>query len=769
MKARAASLGFLNNKIYKRYFFAAASAIGAFLVLATLAPYFFSSEYVKSKIIQSMGEITTHDMKINGDVELQGLPYPNIRIHDVALSSPRNFRDMGPLLKSESIDIELDFFSILIGSVQPKAIILNNPYIQLHINKNGEKNWAIHKPKNDKTNDVDPDNQERREKQSADEYVNDALSSIPASILYSVIEVRGGTIEYSTHDAESVFQITDYNQVLTLQGPDDELFFEGSGFWNDIKSNWSITFSSMRYLLSKNRTKIQGKFYNKLGSLNTKGFYENGAYRGNLNFSAPSIRKLSGWMLSNNPLEGLPSKLGISVDTSQIECARLTCAVANANFKIDKIQGLTSFSWNYGADIPVFDVEIAASRVNLTPILTYYLENKKFEDFEDLMLDADGNIVSDQPAYDPFLATDNTDNTKETKEGWSVEPFDLSYLSGVDANIKISIKESFKIGNLEFNKGQFAAKLQDGYLSVQLSDTLLYKGTTTVRMNIDTKGAPIGWQLFANIGSIDSVQLLGYLLDLRFLQGTSTLQANLTSQGDNVNTIINNLQGTGLLLVNDGRIKGINLPNMFRNADNAFIKNNRAITEFNAVQLTFDIDKGVINNKDMVIKTNIFEAKGAGILDLPKFVFDYRLTPTAVNKPESKGQNKTFFMFPVTIKGDIYKPDFAPATNNKISSSELETTKASTLSKNPPENNLSNTKNAKKPLNDNKASPANQSKTKNNLDTPVTFTINKPGETQQKLLNMQRVIEWQKKQNEINNLNKAVKKNNTNTTASPNE
>jgi AsmA protein len=568
MKSLKVLYGSLKARIRKTYVLVAAAAVGAFLLLGILVPYFISGEEVKSKIISHVNQFSTHRLEINGSVEIEGFPFPKMQLTDVTLFSPNKFGDIAPLLAADTVEVDLSFLSMITGSVEPTSITINNPAINLYVNEDGEENWTID---NSQSNLRINNKQDEGKKRGANSYVDDMLNSIPLGLLYSDIVIKNGTVQYDNHKTGSLLVIEEYQQLLSMDGLDNEMSVVGSGLWNGEKSEWNVMFSSIRYLLSKHRTKVNAKIYNSLAAFNSKGHIENGIYKGNMILTVPSVRKMAHWIKQESFLQGFPSKVGLNINGNQLECAQSSCSVANANFKIEKIQGTTSFTWRYGSKIPFLDLELNTNKANLTPLLLHYMEHKKFEEESDA-IEAFNETLANE-FNDPLVEIDSPKNTAPAEKGWSSEPFNWSYLSDINANIKIGIKESLKLGKLEFGRAQFSVKLQDGYLSAQIANAEIYKGNANIRLKLDSKATPATWNLSTNINAMDALQLLSYFTEFRFLQGLGTLHADVASQGNSMHEVVRNLQGNGLMLVNDGRIKGVNLASMFRSNDEKLLLN----------------------------------------------------------------------------------------------------------------------------------------------------------------------------------------------------
>jgi AsmA protein len=120
----------------------------------------------------------------------------------------------------------------------------------------------------------------------------------------------------------------------------------------------------------------------------------------------------------------------------------------------------------------------------------------------------------------------------------------------------------------------------------------------------------------------------------------------------------------------NGAIKGINLAAMLRNAESAFLDSGAGKTQqtdFSELTGTYTITNGILKNTDLHMQSPLFRVEGAGTVDLPKQMVDYKLTPKAVASAEGQGGQASMsgVAVPVIIQGRFdnlsYKPDLTAA------------------------------------------------------------------------------------------------------------
>ena len=87
----------------------------------------------------------------------------------------------------------------------------------------------------------------------------------------------------------------------------------------------------------------------------------------------------------------------------------------------------------------------------------------------------------------------------------------------------------------------------------------------------------------------------------------------------------------------------------------------RAKTDFAEFSGSFDIQRGVVRNRDLLAKSPVLRVGGAGSIDLPREVIDYRLDVKLTGSLEGQGgrdmDELEGYLIPVTLSGSLAHPD----------------------------------------------------------------------------------------------------------------
>jgi AsmA protein len=119
------------------------------------------------------------------------------------------------------------------------------------------------------------------------------------------------------------------------------------------------------------------------------------------------------------------------------------------------------------------------------------------------------------------------------------------------------------------------------------------------------------------------------------LAGLANINSKYATQGSDRTSMIKNLQGQGQLHLNNGAIKGINLSYWIA-LGKALLKHDEKPTAsgpdtpFSTFSASFTIDKGILVNNDLTIRSGRFNINGKGSIDLPQQQIAYELQAQAV-------------------------------------------------------------------------------------------------------------------------------------------
>ena len=115
-------------------------------VVVLSVPFFIDWNSYKSKIEDSFFELTGLHLSIDGDVNLQILPYPSVSAGALSISNPEySSKHDGAFLTIGRIDLSMAYEPLLMGQVEFNKLNLFAPKLILQKNADGLMNWQTDK------------------------------------------------------------------------------------------------------------------------------------------------------------------------------------------------------------------------------------------------------------------------------------------------------------------------------------------------------------------------------------------------------------------------------------------------------------------------------------------------------------------------------------------------------------------------------------------------------------------------------------------------
>lgn len=202
----------------------------------------------------------------------------------------------------------------------------------------------------------------------------------------------------------------------------------------------------------------------------------------------------------------------------------------------------------------------------------------------------------------------------------------------------------------------------------------LYQGQANASAQIDLSQNTPHYKLSGKLKDIQAEPLLTDIIGTKRISGLAHATLDLTTKGNDTNTLTQALSGTVSFNFKDGLLEGISIPNLIDWATAVFKKqgpprqNNTAnSTAFGDITGTATINEGILNNRDFDFTSPYYHITGQGAIDLHDQKIDYRLQAEildlADNKILSQMQKALGGNIPLIISGDLaaleVKPDLS--------------------------------------------------------------------------------------------------------------
>ena len=256
--------------------------------------------------------------------------------------------------------------------------------------------------------------------------------------------------------------------------------------------------------------------------------------------------------------------------------------------------------------------------------------------------------------------------------GWSRAPIDLSGLSAFDADLTLSAR-AIAFDAVEIGPSRLDVTIAGGKLTADLGELTLYGGTGQGRLTVDGGGAVPELSGSFRIGGVNAHPFLSALAGFDWLQGKLALESDLVARGTSMFEIVSSLAGTARFDFADGAIRGINIPRMVRGltVDTllGWSENPSQKTDFSALGAGFEIARGIATSDDLALVGPLVRMTGAGRIDMPEKLLDWRLEPRVVPTldgappvPLGKGETRDLqgLGVPVIVRGSWDRPQIYP-------------------------------------------------------------------------------------------------------------
>lgn len=575
-------------------------------------PYFVDANRYKPFIIDAAKRATGRDVAIDGPITLSLFPDIGLGVSKVTLSNLPG--EKTPMASVSEMQLEVALMPLLQGgNVKVTKFVLQDPQIYLLVNAAGEKNWQFKLPS-----------------KRAEKVVNDSPAA-PASIgMIHDVTIKNGTFKYSDKQKKKDIVLEKVNASLALSGSSEPLTLKGSAQWNGKATDVEVKVDNITELFAEPGSKCAMKLSSDVLAASYKGQFslaKKTSGSGEFEAHSPDVKGLIAWM--GNTAAEKSTKQSFDIKTTTVLNDK-KLDLTSLLLTLDKFSAKGAIVVNLAGEVPFLQGNLAAEDVDLEP---YFAASAEEANKGDALQDASSD--------------------------WSTDPINVNALRSVNADISITAK-SFSIPKLHLGNMAGKVAVQQGRMTVTLNEAGFYGGILTGSLMVDGSGnVPVIKKKFFLKG-VDAEKFFGDTFKFKKISGKLDASGDVSAAGKSQKALVSNLNGTGKFSLEEGKIRGIDLISMVRNVTTSFKAGDSGqATEFSSVNGSVVITEGIVRNDDLLIKSALFAAQGAGNADIPRKYLDYRLTPKF-------GANAKGLAVPVVIKGPFSHLVFAPDVGNIV-------------------------------------------------------------------------------------------------------
>ncbi len=569
----------------------------ALAVLALVGLLLVPAERIARIATDRIEEATGRAVTLTGDLRPTLWPALGVSTGPVTLANAP-WSDEGPLLRAEALSIGVDLVALLGGEIRIKMVEAVAPEVLLEIASNGRGNWEMGPA-------------------SASATAAGAAAPIPAFAV-DMARLTRAKVTLIDRAAGSRQVLERVEARLSLPRFDGRATLQLEAAMTGQPLSLTARVDNFAAFLGRGAVPValQARLgEGEIGFDGRAGLVPLAA-GGQLTADLPEVAALL--RLLGQPDPDLPEGLG--------RAARLTAAVTlSGEGRVTLREAALQLDGNRvnGAA----DLVLGGARPKLTAQLTAGA--------------LDLSALTGDTAAAPAPASD-------APAGWSRDPIDVSALQAIDAEIALTA-DSIDLGISRLGPTRLLTRLDAGRAVTEIRELSAYDGRLAGSLVVNSRG---GLSVRADLAGagLDLQPLLRDLAGWDRLQTKGELRLSLLGIGNDLQTLVDSLEGSGEIRFGQGALHGLDLVGMIRNLDPSFTGAGRR-TIFDSIAASFDVAGGVLRNDNLTFVSPLLKATGRGTVGLGAQDMAYTLTPLLL-----QGTDGTGLQVPVSLSGGWNDP-----------------------------------------------------------------------------------------------------------------
>ncbi|WP_290637876.1 AsmA family protein [Aquisalimonas sp.] len=661
-------------RIIKWLLVALAAFAGLVALLVAALMLFFDPNDYREDIERLVEEQTGQELVIEGEIGLSFFPWLGLDLGRTRLENREEFGDE-PFVSIENAGVAVRILPLFRREVVLDTIRLDGLRANLIVSEAGNANWELDLPE-------DPD--EPAETPVPDEDAPDEVPAERDGLPFTVGTIQGVQITdlhvtYEDRQTGARHEAGPVNVTLGELRLDDDVTLE---------ADWAVSLDEDTRLsgdlngLLRVSSDFQRFRAEVLGlNLNTEA---EGLPDGGLDASLRALLtadlEADSAQLSDLVLETAGLRLNASADVASLtgeptvngrfdipetDLRAVLARLGQDDFEPADDDALRRFSLNgaFRAD---------ADRAELTELLvalddTELSGTASVADFDDPMVRFDfagtrfnADRYLPEGADEPGAGGTAVADADEDAEGAEIplEPLRALNLEG-QFTLEELIVAGFELAdiNIEVNAA-------DGRIRIHPLTANLYDGTYAGDIRLDATGDELLVRVDERMEGVQAQPIVQQFLGRDLLRGTANMRLQGETRGNEPMELVRELIAQVDLSFSEGSIMGINLEQTARNAvarlrDESTDDTEAPRTAFQDVDAQLSIDRGVVRNDDLRIRSEVFDIRGVGEAHVFDLTVDYLLETELVGGSGSEMEWLRGVTLPVRFDGSLLSPDIS--------------------------------------------------------------------------------------------------------------
>lgn len=636
-----------------------------------LLSYSFPSDIVRDHLVAAVKARTGRDLIIAGPATFSAVPSARVRLNDVELSPPPGMQTPATV-KMKTLDVSVALWPLLWREVVVESIVLNEPVIDLTVDRDGRKSWDFSRPRASLTapvklaqakspvaNDGQPD--------PGPSQPRDDSKFRPVSL--HDLTIVNGALHYADRRRNLTRDATAVNAHLSLKSLEHPAEATGDLIYRGEPVTFTAEVGTIEAALDRKPARVTLKIAARPIAVAYEGsavFGGEGA-EGALTANAPDLGAAATWLGANLPAD---ARLGTLDLSGQLRTGSDTHALKDATLTLNGTTATGDMSVDLRGAKPLVRGNLAFAELNLNKLLTPAVASTKAEQ-PPVSQDAAATAghQAEQPSIEGLILRDGEAAPATrvkgyaSRGGWSEDPISVAALTLADADIKISV-DRLLYKNVKVGRSNLALTVTDSVLKADFTDLALYGGKGSGFVTVDGKSAKLP-HVGVNL-AFDGVAvgpLLRDAAELDWIEGQGRVTVAVAGSGAHQRAIIESLSGKAELNVAKGALVGIDVNKMARGIADGSIRSLKPApgdkTAFAGLAGTWAIDGGVARNEDLRVSSDVVHVTGSGTVMLPDRSLDITIRPKLVAaREDEQGKGLAGIEVPVRVSGSWERPKY---------------------------------------------------------------------------------------------------------------
>lgn len=624
-----------------------------------LAPGLIPASAYKPQIESAASSALGRQVTMAGDIRFSFFPRLEVLVQDVTVANA-DWAKADNLAAISELGLGLELMPLLSGELVLQEFTLTDPVINLETDAGGSTNWAF-------------ENAEATPSSGSPENPQGTGSQVSAvqDIRLGDVQLINGRITQTTPAGTDVYD--NINLVVGLESLDRPMSVGGSLAYQGTPITLSLDLANPRTITDGGTSDVDVTLRSDLIRAAFAGTVENQTadvnLLGDVDLDVPSIAKFMNVFAGSS--EGVEHLEALSLS------GKMDANGSRANFQslvigLEDMTGRGDLAVQYDSAKPYAQGTLKFDTLDFNKLIGLTGAG-----------DANGADVSGSSGQPTTGTQGGGGQAKSADEEWSTEPIDFSALRAFNADLNLSADKLF-FQDLKFSQSDLALRARDGLITADLKKVDLYEGSGSGVLKVDARKNNAVIESKFTLNNLLTLPFLADAVGLDRLEGLGSFSYDVTTRGRNEKQLVRNLSGSSRLNVVDGAWKGVNLAEMSRTVQGFLNKNeddeeagqesvgNNEKTDFSELGATFDISKGIVQNRDFSMLSPFVRVSGDGNVNLLNQTVDFRLRPKFVDSAAGQGGdlNLSGVTVPIIVEGPIsnirYRADLGSALQEAL-------------------------------------------------------------------------------------------------------